>query len=54
MSEIVMHVAAMTGAGWLFLGALCMLAAGFLVVDRQPKKKARMEDSAQPGERRAA
>lgn len=56
MSEIVIFVESITGAGWLFLCAVGVVAVGFLTLDRQPAKKAgtRAEDAAKPGTQRAA
>ena len=54
MSEIVIFVESITGAGWLFLCALGVLAVGFLMFDRQPVKKAGVKDAARPEARRAA
>ena len=54
MSEIAILVESVTGAGWMFLCAVGVVALGFLTLDRQPKSKSRANDEARPGVRRAA
>lgn len=56
MSEIVIFVETVTSSGWLFLCALAVLSLGLLAFDRQPQQKSqrKVQDVAQPQERRAA
>lgn len=56
MSEIVMFVSAVSGAVWLGLGAVALLAVGFLVHDQQrlPAKKDAVDKAVRPEARRAA
>ncbi len=53
MSEIVEFVGAITGAGWMFLCAVLVIALGLFVLDRRRKASA-SETSATSRERRAA
>ena len=54
MSEFVVFVESITGAGWLFLCGLAVVAVGFLTLDRHTTTPTRVEDAAKPGARRAA
>jgi len=54
MSEFVVFVESITGAGWMFLCALGVLSLGFLTFDRKPQQRPTTREAAQPRERRAA
>jgi hypothetical protein len=54
MSEFVIFVESITGAGWLFLCGLAVVAVGFITLDRQPAKRTRVQDAEKPGVQRAA
>ena len=54
MSEFVVFVESITGAGWLFLCGLAVVAVGFLTLDRHTTKRPQADDAAKPGVRRAA
>lgn len=54
MSEFIVLVESITGAGWMFLSALVVLSLGFLAFDRRPRTRHRSEEAARPATRRAA
>lgn len=54
MSEFVVLVESITGAGWLFLCGLVVVAVGFLTLDRPRPKLTKVEGAAKPGAQRAA
>lgn len=54
MGEFVAFVESLTGAGLLILGAVALLALGFLAFDRKQKPRLRLIVSAKPGSRRVA
>lgn len=54
MSEFVIFVETITGAGWLFLCGVAVVAVGFLTLDRHAAEKPKVQDTVRPGEQRAA
>lgn len=54
MGEFVVFVESITGAVWLVLVAVALLALGFLVFDRKRRPMLRLIESPKPGSRRVA